>query len=35
VAGLLSPRERVQVAVLLIVVAYQASRIVRFFDVVS
>lgn len=34
-AGLLSPRERVQVAVLLIVVAYQASRIVRFFDVVS
>jgi hypothetical protein len=33
--GMLSPRERVQVAVLLLVVGYQASRIVRFFDVAS
>ena len=33
--GLLSPRERVQIAVLLVVTAYQASRIVRFFDVVQ
>jgi hypothetical protein len=33
-AGLLSPRERVQGAVLLLVVAYQTSRIVRFYDVV-
>ena len=32
--GLLSPRERVQAAVLLLVAGYQASRIVRFFDVV-
>lgn len=31
-AGLLSPRERVQIAVLLLVVGYQTSRIVRFFD---
>lgn len=34
VLGLLSPRERVQVAVLLLVVAYQASRIIRFYDLV-
>jgi hypothetical protein len=34
-AGLLSPRERVQILVLLLVVAYQSSRIVRFFDVVQ
>jgi hypothetical protein len=33
--GLLSPRERVQILILLLVVAYQASRIVRFFDVVQ
>ena len=33
--GLLSPRERVQVAVLLLVVGYQTSRIIRFFDVVG
>jgi len=33
--GLLSPRERVQIAVLLLVAVYQASRIVRFFDVVQ
>ena len=33
-AGLLSPRERVQVAVLLLVVTYQTSRIVRFYEVV-
>ena len=33
--GLLSSRERVQILVLLLVVAYQASRIVRFFDVVQ
>jgi hypothetical protein len=31
--GLLSPRERVQVAVLLLVIAYQTSRIIRFYDV--
>jgi hypothetical protein len=30
--ALLSPRERVQVAVWLLVVGYQSSRIVRFFD---
>ena len=30
--GLLSPRERVQVAVWLLVVGYQTSRIVRFYD---
>ncbi|THD53609.1 MAG: hypothetical protein E8A12_18335 [Phenylobacterium sp.] len=30
--GLLSPRERVQVAAWLLVVGYQSSRIVRFFD---
>jgi len=30
--GLLSPRERIQVAVWLLVVGYQSSRIVRFFD---
>jgi hypothetical protein len=35
VLGILSPRERVQAAVLLLIVAYQASRIVRFYDVVS
>jgi hypothetical protein len=33
--GLVSPRERVQVAVLLLVIVYQSSRIVRFFDVVG
>jgi hypothetical protein len=33
--GLPSPRERVQIGVLLLIVAYQASRIVRFFDVVQ
>ena len=33
--GLISPRERVQIAVLLLVIAYQTSRIVRFFDVVQ
>jgi hypothetical protein len=33
--GLLSPRERVQIAVLILVVGYQTSRIVRFFDVVQ
>ncbi|MBC9031330.1 hypothetical protein IAG41_02900 [Sphingomonas sp. JC676] len=33
--GFLSPRERVQILVLLLVIAYQASRIVRFFDVVQ
>jgi hypothetical protein len=33
--GLLSRRERVQIVVLLLVVAYQVSRIVRFFDVVQ
>lgn len=32
VAGLLSPRERVQVAVLLLIIAYQSSRILRFYD---
>jgi hypothetical protein len=32
---LLSRRERVQIVVLLLVVAYQVSRIVRFFDVVQ
>jgi hypothetical protein len=32
---LLSPRERIQVLVLLLVTAYQASRIVRFFDIVQ
>jgi hypothetical protein len=31
--GLLSPRERVQAAVFLLIVGYQASRIVRFYDV--
>jgi hypothetical protein len=34
-AALLSPRERVQVAVLVLVLVYQTSRIVRFFDVVG
>jgi hypothetical protein len=33
--GLLTPRERVQIAVLLLVVGYQTSRIVRFYDVVN
>jgi len=33
VVGLLSPRERVQAAVLLFIAGYQASRIVRFYDV--
>lgn len=33
-AGLLSPRERVQAVVLLLVAAYQTSRIVRFYDFV-
>jgi hypothetical protein len=33
--GLLRPRERVQVAVLLLVVGYQTSRIARFFDLAS
>lgn len=33
--GLLSPRERVQVAVLLLVIGYQTSRIYRFYDVVG
>jgi hypothetical protein len=33
--GILIPRERVQVAVLLLVMGYQASRILRFFDVVG
>jgi hypothetical protein len=32
--GLLSPRERVQIAVWVLVVGYQTSRIVRFYDVV-
>jgi hypothetical protein len=32
VVGLLSPRERVQIAVWVLVVAYQTSRIVRFYD---
>ncbi|MBO0750250.1 MAG: hypothetical protein J2O44_07470 [Porphyrobacter sp.] len=31
--ALLSPRERVQAAVLLLVVAYQTSRILRFYDI--
>ena len=30
--GLLSPRERVQMAVLLLVIGYQTSRIVRFYE---
>ena len=30
-AGLISPRERVQIPVLLLVSAYQSSRILRFF----
>ena len=34
-AGMLSPRERVQVAVLVLVVGYQSSRILRFFDVAT
>lgn len=34
VVGLLSSRERVQAAVLLLTVGYQLSRIVRFYDVV-
>jgi hypothetical protein len=33
--GFVSPRERVQIAVLLLVIVYQASRIVRFFNVVQ
>ena len=33
--GLLSPRERVQAAVLLLVFGYQLSRILRFFDLAS
>lgn len=32
--GLLSPKERVQIAVLLLVVGYQSSRIIRFYDLV-
>jgi hypothetical protein len=35
VAGIVSAKERVQIAVLLLVVAYQVSRIVRFFDLPS
>jgi len=33
--GFLSPRERVQILVLLLVAVYQTSRILRFFDVVQ
>ena len=33
--GLLSPRERVQISVPLVITAYQASQILRFFDVVQ